>query len=111
MVTVTAEAQQTIDDYLSRLRSRLRDINEQDMRDIVEELRSHILDKSGGGGEASTIDKVAQTLDALGSPDQLAAEYLTDNLLARAEVSRSPMRILGVLFAGRASVLPDSQCS
>jgi|SRR5580698_1078342 hypothetical protein len=98
MVTVTAEAQQTIDDYLSRLRSRLRDINEQDMRDIVEELRSHILDKSGGGGEASTIDKVAQTLDALGSPDQLAAEYLTDNLLARAEVSRSPMRILGVLF-------------
>jgi hypothetical protein len=98
MVTVTADAQHRIDDYLSRLRSRLRDINEQDMREIIQELRSHILDKTQISGEGNTIDKVAETLDALGSPEQLAAEYLTDNLLARAEVSRSPMRILSVLF-------------
>lgn len=97
MVTVTADAQQRIDAYLTKLRSRLRGINEQDIRDIVEELRSHILDKTGVGGEG-TVDKVGETLDALGSPEQLAGEYLTDNLLARAEASRSPVRILGVLF-------------
>jgi hypothetical protein len=44
------------------------------------------------------LHKVGETLDALGSPEQLAAEYLTDNLLARAEVSRSPAHVLGVLF-------------
>jgi hypothetical protein len=98
MVTVTADAQHRIDAYLARLRSRLRGLDEQDIRDIVEELRSHILDKTDVAGEEGSVDKVDQTLDALGSPEQLAGEYLTDNQLARAEVSRSPARILGVLF-------------
>ena len=98
MVTVTADAQQRIDAYLIKLRGRLRGINEQEIRDIVEELRSHILDKTELAGDEGTVDKVDQTLEALGSPEQLAAEYLTDNLLARAEVSRSPARILGFLF-------------
>lgn len=98
MLTVTADAQQKMDAYLIRLRSRLRGIDEHEIREIVEELRSHILDKAEGDGEEASVDNVAETLHALGSPERLAAEYLTDNLLARAEVSRSPARILGVLF-------------
>jgi hypothetical protein len=74
----------------------LRGINEQDIQEIVQELRSHILDKTET--RENTLDKVSETLESLGSPEQLAGEYLTDNLLARAEVSRSPMRILAVLF-------------
>jgi hypothetical protein len=93
-MAITSDAQHRIDAYLTRLRSRLRGIDEQEIREIVEELRSHILDKTGSG-EEGTVD---QTLDALGSPEHLAAEYLTDNLLARAEVSRSPARILDALF-------------
>lgn len=34
----------------------------------------------------------------LGDPEDLASQYTTDNLLARAEVSRSPLRILKSLF-------------
>ena len=98
MATVTPEAQQRIDAYLTRLRRRLRGIDEQDIREIVEELRSHILDKTGVSGEEGTVEKVGEMLAALGSPEQLAGEYLTDNLLARAEFSRSPARILAVLF-------------
>ena len=64
----------------------------------MKELRSHILDKTEVAGEEGTVGNMRETLEALGSPEQLAAEYLTDNLLARAEVSRSPARILGVLF-------------
>ena len=96
MAAVTADAQQRIDAYLTKLRSRLRGINEQDIQEIVQELRSHILDKTQT--EENRLDKVTETLDSLGSPEQLAGEYLTDNLFARAEVSRSPMRILAVLF-------------
>jgi hypothetical protein len=98
MLTVTAEARHRIDAYLTKLRSRLRGVDEQDIRDIVEELRSHIIDKTEMAAEDRSVDKVGETLDALGSPEQLAAEYLTDNLLARAEVSRSPAHVLGVLF-------------
>ena len=96
MARIDGDAEQEIDAYLTKLRARLRGINEQDVRDIVEELRSHILDKMGTG-EVTTAAVVA-TLAALGSPEELASEYMTDNLLTRAEVSRSPLRLLESLF-------------
>jgi hypothetical protein len=96
MTKIDGDADQKIDAYLSRLRARLRGINEQDAREIVEELRSHILDKMGT--EEVSAGAVDATLAALGSPEELASEYMTDNLLARTEVSRSPLRILESLF-------------
>jgi Protein of unknown function (DUF1700) len=98
MARIDGDARQKIDAYLSRLRARLRGINEQDVREIVEELRSHILDKASVGGEEVSAGAVGATLAALGSPEELASEYMTDNLLARTEVSRSPLRILESLF-------------
>ena len=38
--------QQKIEAYLGRLRARLRGMNDEEVREIVEELRSHILDKA-----------------------------------------------------------------
>jgi uncharacterized membrane protein len=98
MAELTSEAQQRIDAYLAKLRKRLPGIDEQDIREIVEELRSHILDKTGASEERVTVGGVEATLAALGTPEQLAGEYLRDNLLARAKVSRSPVQILDILF-------------
>jgi len=98
MTTVDGDAQQKIDAYLARLRGRLRGVNEQDVREIVEELRNHILEKVSLGGAEVTASGVGATLAALGSPEELASAYTTDSLLARAEVSRSPVRILESLF-------------
>ncbi len=97
MAKLDGDAQQKIDAYLFRLRARLRGINEQDVHEIVEELRSHILDKIGTE-DVSAGAAVDATLSALSSPEELASEYMTDNMLARAEVSRSPVRILASLF-------------
>ena len=44
--------------------------------------------------DGMTMAAVDATLAALGRPEELAQEYVTDELLARAEVSRSPLRIL-----------------
>jgi uncharacterized membrane protein len=98
-MTVTGESQQKIEAYLGKLRGRLRGGNDEEVHEIIEELRSHILDKSVGeaGGEI-TAAGVEAALTALGSPEELASQYLTDNLLARAEVSRSPLQILKGLF-------------
>jgi hypothetical protein len=98
MAELTSGAQQRIDAYLAKLRKRLPGIDEQDIREIVEELRSHILDKTSASEEGVTVGGVEATLAALGTPEQLAGEYLRDNLLARAEVSRSPVQILEILF-------------
>ncbi len=98
MASLTDDAQQKIDAYLAMLRKRLRGMDEKDVREIIEELRSHILDRASVNGEEVTATGVGATLGALGSPEQLAGEYLTDNLLAMAEVTRSPVRILEILF-------------
>ncbi|MBZ5615572.1 MAG: DUF1700 domain-containing protein [Acidobacteriia bacterium] len=96
-MTMPGDAQQRIDIYLGRLRQRLRGVKDEEVREIVEELRSHIMDKFAASGEA-TAAGVDAALAALGSPEELASQYITDNLLARAEVSRSPLQILKSLF-------------
>jgi hypothetical protein len=90
-------AQRKIEIYLGMLRARLRVLGNEEVKDIIEELRSHILEKSTANGELtdSTVDAA---LEALGTPEELASEYMTDAALARAEVSRSPFQILAGLF-------------
>ena len=96
-MAMTDDAQQKIEAYLDRVRERLRGLSQEEAREIVEELRSHITDKASASG-AVTTSAVDAALEGLGSPEELASEYVTDELLARAEVSRSPFRILGGLF-------------
>ncbi|MGO8987222.1 MAG: HAAS signaling domain-containing protein [Terriglobales bacterium] len=96
-MTITGETGQRIDAYLGRLRGMLRGIRDEEVREIVEELRSHILDKASTSGEV-TAAGVDAALAGLGSPEELASQYMTDNLLARAEISRSPVQILKSLF-------------
>jgi len=82
------EIQKTIDSYLAALRKQLRELMEEDARDIVEEIRGHILDKTSGG---SSPEQVSATLAALGTPEELAARYRTEELLRRAQLTRSPL--------------------
>ena len=96
-MTTAGHAQQRIDAYLGRLRRGLRGINDEDARDIVEELRGHITYKASPSGEV-TAAGVEAALAALGTPEELASQYMTDELLSRAAVSRSPIRILESLF-------------
>src|SRR5271156_5485975 len=97
MISSTDEQQQKIEAYLAKLRGRLRGMNEHEVHEIIRELRAHIGDKTAvrSGATASTVDS---TLDALGSPEALANQYLTVALLSRAEINRSPLSILKGLF-------------
>jgi len=91
------DAQRKIDAYLERVRSLLAGLSRQEVSEILAELRSHILDKSAAAGDSSPA-RVDATLSALGSPEELAAQYLTNDLLARAEVSRSPVMVIRSLM-------------
>jgi uncharacterized membrane protein len=94
---MTDDAQARIDAYLNRVRKRLRGLSAEDKREILEELHSHIMDKAASAAGQTTA-AVAAALASLGSPEELAREYMTDELLARAEVSRSPWQLLDSLF-------------
>jgi uncharacterized membrane protein len=96
-MSTAGDSQHKIESYLGRLRKGLRGVREADASDIVEELRSHIVEKAAEAGEVSTAS-VNSVLVELGSPDELASQYVTDDLLARAESSRAPWTILGGIF-------------
>jgi hypothetical protein len=94
---MTNAAQNRIDSYLKKLREGLPGMRPADADEIVKELHSHIADKASANGELSDAG-VEAALAALGSPEELAKEYLKDDLLARMEASRSPVTILDGLF-------------
>ena len=96
-MTITDDAQRAMEAYLKQVRKGLRRLNDDDAHEIVEELRSHILDRATVGGTI-TGEGVNAAVAALGSPEELAGQYVTDELLARAQVSRSPLLILRALF-------------
>lgn len=86
-----------IEQYLKRLRKSLSHLQEADTADILQELRSHILERlesereSSGGG-------IGAILASLGTPEEMASEYVTENILAAAASSRSPLMIMKGIF-------------
>lgn len=95
---LTAATPQTrIDAYLAELRTRLRSLPEEQVVDIVEEIRSHIHDTAGTSG-SMTEASVNAALNRLGPPSALAASYVTDSLMARAQRTRMPWTILRGIF-------------
>ena len=80
------------DAYLRALRRHLRGLAASDADEIIEELRSHITEKSAGGAEVDSI------LSSLGSPAELATRYIADLALARAEANRTPFSVLDGVF-------------
>jgi HAAS len=94
-MTNTSEPEKAIETYLVSLRRHLRDLMDEDVRDIVDEIHAHILDKTSAD---TTPESIASTLAALGSPQQLAVRYHTDELLQRVQLSRSPALVLRVIL-------------
>jgi hypothetical protein len=92
-----SQANPKLDAYLQKLRSTLRDLPSGEVEDIVREIRSHVLDRAQTGGQTMEGGILA-ALEALGSPEELASQYVTEHLFARAEVSRSPWLIQRSIF-------------
>ena len=89
--------QKLVDAYLADLRARLHGLSAEQATDIVEEIRSYIRDATAPEG-VMTQEAVNAALQRLGTPQALAASYVTDNLLERAERHRMPWTILRAMF-------------
>lgn len=88
-----------VEDYLEKLRRALAGLSGEAASDILEELRGHIFEKAAfelGGGEGGEVTPAAvgKVLVALGPPEDLAAQYLADDLLERAAHGWSPLLLL-----------------
>jgi len=97
-MTHTAATFCRLEDYLGELRACLRRLPAAEVSEIVDELRSHVLDSAASNDDALTEDSVRAAIDRLGRAEDLASLYVTESLLSRAGRSGSPWPMLcGIL--------------
>lgn len=96
--------QAKIDAYLGQLRRSLGELPAEEVNEILQEIRGHILERTQASGEL-TDEKLVSILQALGSPEQIAPLYQVDSIMARARSSFSPRVVMrGVHRWGMTSI-------
>jgi uncharacterized membrane protein len=91
---MTNEAlQRRIDAYLAELRRCLGELPPEEVHDILQEIRGHILERTEASGEL-TEARLVEILKALGRPEEIAPLYQVDSVVAKARGSLSPRVVL-----------------
>lgn len=86
------EMEQEIQGYVGRLRRALGTLQPAEVDDIVLEIRGHIAECVEGSTDPAASTR--RVLAALGDPEELAARYQTETVLARGRASESPLAVL-----------------
>jgi hypothetical protein len=87
----------TIDGCLAEVRRGLRGLSAGETADIIEELRSHIVDRARESGAVTPVS-VAAAVAGLGDLRELASAYAAGRIAAPVEERRSPWWMLGAAF-------------
>lgn len=85
--------QRRIDAYLAELRRCIAELPPEEVHEILQEIRGHILERAEANGEL-TEDRLVAILKALGRPDEIAPLYQVDSVVARARASLSPRLVM-----------------
>jgi uncharacterized membrane protein len=92
-MTQADRLQRRIDAYLAELRRCLGELPSEEVHDILQEIRGHILERTEASGELSE-ERLVDILKALGRPEEIAPLYQVDSVVAKARVSLSPRIVL-----------------
>jgi uncharacterized membrane protein len=85
--------QRKVDSYLAELRRCLGELPPEEVHDILQEIRGHILERAEASGEL-TEERLVAILKALGRPEEIAPLYQVDSVVAKARTSLSPRVVL-----------------
>jgi uncharacterized membrane protein len=88
-----ARVQERIDAYLMQLQRSLGELPPEEVNEILQEIRGHILERAEASGEL-TDERLVEILKALGRPEEIAPLYHADALMARARSSLSPRVVM-----------------
>jgi uncharacterized membrane protein len=92
-MTDSERLQRKVDSYLAELRRCLGELPPEEVRDILQEIRGHILERTEASG-ALTEERLVTILKALGRPEEIAPLYQVDSLVAKARASLSPRVVM-----------------
>jgi len=88
-MTQSKQIQSRIDTYLINLRKCLGELPQEEVQDVLLEIRGHILEQSEAKGDL-TETKLREILKALGRPEDIGVLYQSESMIARARASWSP---------------------
>src|SRR4051812_11387341 len=77
--------------YLTQVQRYLSGLPDAEAREVIAELRAHVLDKVDG---APTPQRVEAAIAELGTPREVARLNVTERVVADLETNRSPLRVL-----------------
>jgi uncharacterized membrane protein len=92
-MTQAESLQKRIDSYLAELRRCLGELPQEEVHDILQEIRGHILERAQASGEL-TEERLVAILKALGRPEEIAPLYQVDSVVAKARSSLSPRVVM-----------------
>ena len=80
-----------LETYLTQVQRYLHGLPDAEAREVIAELRSHVLDKVDG---APTPQRVEAAIAELGAPRDVARMNVTERVVADLETNHSPLRVL-----------------
>jgi len=90
----TEPANDPVDSYLAALRKQLAGLPADEVDEILQELRGHIVERAAGSGSEQNRLPVERVLRELGTPEEIGSLYRADALVARARAGFSPALII-----------------
>jgi uncharacterized membrane protein len=96
-------AEKIVADYLEKLNSQLKGMNEKDRQEILAEIRSHIYESFSSDGEGDEIDRALCALKRLGEPGEVVSSRMGASVTRLGKQKKSLLYILAgfliVIFA------------
>ena len=91
-------AQRVYENYINSLRNVLKPILETDRQEVLMEFNSHIYEHLQNNKSEKEIDVLLNSIDKLGSPEEILKPLIADKLLEKATKSFNPIQILKALL-------------
>lgn len=91
-------AQRVYDNYINSLKNVLKPILDSDKEEVLMEFNSHIYENLQNNKSKLEIDVLLNTMEKLGSPEEVLKPLIADKLLERATKSFNPLQILKALL-------------
>jgi uncharacterized membrane protein len=96
-------AEKIVADYLEKLKSQLKGMNENDQQEILAEIRSHLYESFSSDNEGDEIDRALRALKRLGEPAEVVSSRVGSSVTRLGKRKKSLLYILAgsliVLFA------------
>jgi uncharacterized membrane protein len=87
-------AEKIVADYLEKMKTHLKGMNENDQKEILAEIRSHIFESYKAESEGDDIDRILRSLKRLGEPAEIAASRMGESVSRLGQQKKSLLYII-----------------